>query len=473
MLRLSCAIVLTWMIAASPVASAATEATERERPPSILIFLADDVSWKDFGCYGHPTIRTPNIDALAAEGLTFANAFLTTSSCSPTRISVLTGKYPHATGAEDLHMPLPEHQPFLPSLLKRAGYHTGHMLKTHYGPAGDAQFDWYARQVDRFPAFLDEAGDQPFFLWVGFRDAHRPYQPGTIDKPHTPADAVVPPYLADTPETRADLALYYDEIARMDGDIGTMLAELDRRGRTDDTLVVFFSDNGMPFPRAKGTLYDSGIGTPLIVKWPGVIEPGSVHNGLASVIDLAPTFLELAGLPVPADMQGGSLTPVLDDPSRPGLDAVFSERNWHNCDQHMRSIRTDRYKLIRNAYTDLPYGNPSDVSSCPSWNALQALKSRGALTPAQAQQFQVPRPEIELFDLQSDPDELENLAGRPEYADLVAELSGRLDDWIASTGDFPSTYRRRLDNTNRVTGEKFTTEIAPMIDPLPPGFGRR
>ena len=453
--------------------SANAQQTEPGRPPSIVVLLADDVSWKDFGCYGHPTIRTPNIDALAAGGLRFINAFLTTSSCSPTRISVLTGKYPHATGAEDLHMPVPEHQTFVSTLLHRSGYQTGHMLKTHYGPAGDAQFGWYGRQVDQVPAFLDEVGESPFFLWVGFRDAHRPYEDETIDEPHTNADAVVPPYLADTPETRADLARYYDEIARMDGDIGHIVKELKARDRFDDTLIVFFSDNGMPFPRAKGTLYDSGIGTPLICSWPNRIEAGAIHEGLVSVIDLAPTFLDVAGLSTPANMQGHSLVPVLDDPKRPGIDAVFSERNWHNCDEHMRSIRTERYKLIRNAYLDLPYGNPSDVSSSPSWNALQSLKAKTALSPSQAQLFQHPRPTIELYDLQVDPIESVNLADRPEFADILNDLSGRLDDWVAATGDFPPEYRRRDDNCDRESGEKFSNEIAPLTAPLPSGFGRR
>jgi arylsulfatase A-like enzyme len=209
------------------------------------------------------------------------------------------------------------------------------------------------------------------------------------------------------------------------------------------------------------------------MSWPSRITPATVHEGLASVIDLAPTFLEIAGLPTPADMQGRSMVPVLDDPARPGHAAVFSERNWHNCDEHMRSIRTLQYKLIRNAYLDLPHGSPSDVSSSPSWDALKALKARGALSPSQAQLFQAPRPPIELFDLQSDPDESTNLADLPEYASVVAELSGRLDDWVAATGDFPPIYRRRLDNCNRITGEKFTQDIAPMTDPLPPGFGRR
>ena len=239
-------------------------------PPNIVVFLADDVSLGDFGCYGNAGIRTPNIDALAKAGMRCRNAFLTTSSCSPTRISVLTGKYPHATGAEDLHMPLPDDQTFVSTRLhEQKGYVTGHMLKTHYGPNGNKQFQWYGKNVEEFPAFLDQAEGKPFFLWVGFHDAHRPYKKGAVEPPHNPSDVTVPPFLADTPETRADLALYYDEISRMDGHIGQMVAELKRRNLFDKTLIVFFADNGMPFPRAKGTLYDSGIATPLIVTWPG------------------------------------------------------------------------------------------------------------------------------------------------------------------------------------------------------------
>ena len=347
------------------------------------------------------------------------------------------------------------------------------MLKTHYGPNGDAQFDWYGKAVSEFPAFLDEAGERPFFCWVGFRDAHRPYRDGAIDEPHAAEDAVVPPYLADTSETRADLARYYDEIARMDGDIGAMVAELKRRGRFDDTIVIFFADNGMPFPRAKGSLYDSGIGTPMVISWPDRVAAGAVHEGLASVVDLAPTLLEAAGLPIPAEMQGHSMMPAFLDPTRPGHDAVFSERNWHNCDEHMRSVRTDRYKLIRNAYLDVPLGQPSDVSGSPSWNSLLDHRESGTLTPAQAEQFRAPRPAVELYDLASDPDELHNLAGRSEYADVLTELDALLDRWASATGDYPPAYRRRADNTDRVTGVKFSQEIPPMTDPTPPGFGPR
>lgn len=436
---------------------------EESARPNILVLLADDVSWKDFGCYGNKAVRTPNINHMAC-GLRFTNAFLTTSSCSPTRISVLTGKYPHATGAEDLHMPLPAGQRLVSSYLQSAGYFTGHMLKTHYGPNGMKQFQWYSKNVAEFPKFLDEAGERPFFMWVGFRDAHRPYKPGAVDPPHDPAKVQVPPYLADTPETRADLALYYDEIARMDGHIGQMTAELKRRKMSDNTLVVFFSDNGMPFPRAKGTLYDSGIGTPLLMTWPRVIPHCSVHKGLESVIDLAPTFLEVAGIEKPADMQGSSLFDVIKGPSQPGVEYVFSERNWHNCDHHMRSVRSQRFKLIWNPYTEVPFGHPSDCSRCPSWNALQSLKKSGGLAPQQALIFKSPRPKFELYDLEADPWEFHNLAADAKYSGQLAELKIALEDWRKRTGDVSPERRRRADNSNRVTGIKFTQKIPPLVE---------
>ena len=163
------------------------------------------------------------------------------------------------TRTEDLHTPLPDGERILPHILQARGYFTGHMAKTHFGPNAERQFQWYSKETAAaLPAFLDSAGTRPFFLWVGFHEPHRPYEPAPSAGGHSPARVAVPPHLADTPETRTDLALYYDAIARMDGAIGQMLAELERRRLRDSTLVVFLSDNGAPFPREKGTLYDSG-----------------------------------------------------------------------------------------------------------------------------------------------------------------------------------------------------------------------
>ena len=438
-------------------------AGEAQQPPNILVFIADDASWSDFGSYGNPHVRTPNLDALAAAGVVFDRAFLTTASCSPSRISILSGRYPHATGAEDLHSPLPAGVELLPGLLAQEGYTTGHMRKTHYGPEGERQFDWYAEETwEALPGFLDGAGDRPFFLWVGFRDPHRPYAPGAVDPPHDPAEVAVPPYLVDDAATRTDLALYYDEIARMDGEIGRMLAEVDRRGLRENTLVVFLSDNGMPFPRAKATAYDAGIRTPLIVSWPGITPAGTRYPGLTSVIDLAPTLLEAAGASVPESFHGTSFIAALRDQAAPGREYVFAERNWHNCDEHIRAVRGPRYKLIRNAYTELPLCTPADASRSASWYSLTAAREAGQLTRAQARLFEAPRPVIEVYDLEADPHELVNLAGRREVAQVARELSRVLDAWIERTEDFPPSRRRRADNTDRISGVKFSQKVPPL-----------
>lgn len=429
--------------------------------PNILIFVADDAGWRDSGAYGNEVIQTPNIDNLARDGLLFEQAFLTTAQCSPSRISILTGRYPHATGAEDLHMPLPEGTRILPGYLSEEGYYTGHMKKTHYGPHADAQFDWYSEKLsEAFPGFLEESGGKPFFLWVGFSDPHRSY--GDAPRVHDPADVIVPPYLADTPQTRADLARYYDEIARMDGQIGRFLDELEKRDQTGNTLVIFLSDNGAPFPREKGTVYDAGVRTPLIFHWPGRIEAGSRYGGLTSVVDLAPTLLELTGYSVPGSMQGKSIRGVLSDQTLPGREYVYSERNWHDTDEHIRSLRTERYKLIQNAYVELPHGTPADIGGSPSFRSLIERKKEGTLTKAQARLFEVPRPRIEMYDLQEDPWEVDNIAASSEHWKRARELAQQLNRWRERTGDFPSHRRVRADHTDRMTGVWFSKEIPPM-----------
>ncbi|MEX0599850.1 MAG: sulfatase, partial [Rhodothermales bacterium] len=312
------------------------------------------------------------------------------------------------------------------------------------------------------PAFLDEAGDRPFFLWVGFTDPHRPYD--SAPAVHDPSEVNVPPYLIDEPETRADLARYYDEIHRMDGQIGRFVDVLEERGLREHTLVIFLSDNGMPFPGAKGTVYDEGIRTPLIFTWPGRIEAGTTYGGLVSVVDLAPTILEIAGMETPTEMQGSSIAPILEDRDVEGRTYVFSERNWHNCDEHIRGVRSERFKFVRNAYTELPHGTPADASTSPTWYALKDAQRAGTLTAEQARIFAAPRPAVELYDLENDPWEMVNLAGRAEYEDVARELADVLDEWIRATDDFPPSERRRLDNTDRVTGVKFTMENPPFTD---------
>lgn len=451
-------------LATAAVATSGGSFAATAKRPNILVFVADDAGARHFGCYGNRSVRTPGIDRLSAEGITADKAMLTTSQCSPSRISILTGKYPHATGAEDLHMPMPERHTTVQGYLGNAGYFTGHMQKVHEGPHSDRQFHWYDKGLEEFPAFLDAAGNKPFFLWVAFDDPHRPYQDDTIAEPHHAREVEVPPYMADTRETRADIARYYDEIARMDGVIGRFLNVLGDRGLDEETLVVFLSDNGAPFPREKGTVYDGGVRTPLIFRWPGVVPQGVRHEGLMSVIDLAPTFLALAGVDVPGDMQGENIAAGLRDPALWRRSAAFSERNWHDCDEHIRSVRTERYRLVHNAYIELPFGSPADVTASPSWQALYELRKAGRLTDTQRPLFEAPRPEIEFYDTRNDTWELENLAADPRYQEEIAAHFSMLKAWMAATGDFPPERRRRAGYVDRITGVLFSLDVPPMFN---------
>jgi N-sulfoglucosamine sulfohydrolase len=452
------------MMAARPLALPAQG--EQSVRPNVVVFVADDLGWRDVGAYGNTVVRTPNIDRLARSGLRIVHAFGTTPQCSPSRISTLTGKYAHATRTEDLHTPLPVGERMLASDAQDQGYFTGIMGKTHIGKAGERQFQWYSPELSpAFPTFLDSAGTRPFLIWVGFHDPHRPYEGATRRSPHSPARVTVPPHLVDTPETRTDIVRYYDEITRMDGEIGRMLDELEGRKLRDNTLVVFFSDNGAPFPREKGTLYDAGTRTPLIFSWPAVIPAGSVYQrGLVSLIDLAPTILELMGASSRPGMQGRSFRALLADPqSDSARTHVFSERNWHDCDEHQRAVRSQRFKLIRtDAYTELPLCVAADIGGSPSFRGLQARARAGRLTAAQRRLFEVPRARLELYDLTADPWELLNVAADPRYAAEVRELALMLQAWAEESDDFPAAYRIRDDNTDRITGLLFTPKIPPL-----------
>jgi arylsulfatase A-like enzyme len=352
-----------------------------------------------------------------------------------------------------MHVSLPDSVKLLPYYLKQKGYFTGNMLKTHYGPAGERQFQWYSNRLQDFKTFLDSASHSPFFMWVGFKDPHRPYDRSQYKTPFDPAKVIVPPYLADTPETRQDLANYYSEIIRLDESIGWMLTELEKRNLRENTMIVFVSDNGAPFPGAKGTLYDAGIGTPLILNWQKELKSGKTYDRLVSSIDLAPTVLEVAGIKPPADMPGKSLIGIISDNQDYSRKYAFSERNWHGADEHIRSVRTLEYKFIANAFEHLPHGSPSDIVESPSWLDLYTLKDQRKLTSAQGRLFKYPRPVEELYDVRTDPYEMKNLASDPRYAGIVKEMRDALHQWSLSSDDVAPTDNPKVDKTDRFTGK--------------------
>lgn len=405
--------------------------------PNFVLLISDDQSAPDVGCYGNTATNTPNLDRLAREGMRFEYVFATSPQCSPSRSSILTGRSAHATGTARLHSPLRPHERTILEPLKDAGYFVGSYRKVHLGKQFWSRWD-FVGGAKPFSAFFEERPkDRPFFLHIGFYDPHRPYRPGAFSSPFDPARVVVPDFLPDTPAVRRDLARYYDEIGRMDGDVGEILDLLQKYGVAENTLVVFISDNGMPFPGTKGTLYDPGIHVPFIARWPGRIKPGGVSSGLVSLIDLPPTWLEAAGIPVPPIMEGHSLLKLLEGGDRWPREAIFAERNWHDHLDLIRAVRTRRYKLIRNYRPELSYRPVNDLWRSPSWRSILQLKEEGKLSrPLFQRLFAQPRPEVELYDLQQDPGEMTNLARDPAQAETITRLEEMLSKWMNNTNDF-------------------------------------
>ena len=451
-----CTIVAASLSFASPVFAEKEKEKSESVPPNIILVIGDDISVDDFGCYGHPNIRTPNVDKLAAGGLRFTNAYLTTSQCSPTRCSVITGRYPHNTGAPELHMGLPKGQIMFPAILKKAGYYTAAAGKWHMGTYARSAFDKVVNSSpggeERWVQFLQQRPkDKPFFMWFASNDAHRGWTADKHAKRHTPEDAVIPPYLIDNLKARKDMAKYYDEVQRLDRYLGEVVKELKKQNVFENTIIIFMADNGRPFPRCKTRLYDSGIKTPLVVHWPaGMKQKNVVSESLVSVIDIAPTILELAGLKLPQSFQGVSMTPLLADPKTSIRKYVFSEHNWHAQIAHERMVRRGNYVYIRNAHPELSQ-IIALTGACPNLKELRKLAKENKLTVAQMDPFLKPRPAEELFIVSNDPDQLKNIAGNPEYSKVMDDMRKLMDEWQSRTGDTtppldkatPDRYDRR------------------------------
>lgn len=407
--------------------------------PNFIFFITDDVGWNDLGCYGNEFVKTPNLDALAGRGMRFDNAYLTISSCSPSRCSIITSRYPHNTGAPELHTPLPDDQVRFPKLLRDAGYYTMLSGKNHIAkltetfetisgggkPSGSE--DWVELLANR-------PEDRPFFAWFASYDAHRDWQIDDGNHIYDPAEIEVPPFLYDGPMTRQDLADYYHEVTRTDTTMGKLVAELKRQGIEDNTYIIYMADNGRPFPRCKARLYDSGIKTPFLMACPGKIEP-AVSESLISSIDVGPTVLDLAGVEKNKMMQGVSLVPVLENPSATVRDIAFAEQNWHVFQAHQRAVRTGDFLFIRNAFPDLQVLSMESDPSFPTGEELWAKHAAGELNENQKDIFQKPRPVRELYQVSDDPLQLNNLAGKEEFAEILTEMEGLLDDWTETTGD--------------------------------------
>ena len=418
---------------------------EPKGPPNIVFIIADDISWNDFGCYGNDQVNTPHIDRLAREGLKFNNMYLTASSCSPSRTSIISGRYPHNTGAAELHTPLPAHLTVFPEQLQEAGYFTAASGKWHMGEAAKRGFDTLAI-TDIGPGgekhwlnlLKERPRDQLFFLWLASTDAHRGWSADTIENPVDPDQLTVPAGLADLPGTRRDLASYYNEIARFDRYVGEVHREIIRQGEAPNTVIIVCADNGRPFPRAKTRVNDAGMKTPFIFWWPqGIARHGTEKDALVSIIDLAPTLTDLAGLEPDRYYQGRSFKQLIRDEEAPDTfrNFLFAEHNWHDYEAYERMVRSEEYLYMYNGRPQFANQGPADAVTSPSMKDIYAVLDTGNTDTALLDVLMAPRPQEELYKVADDPDQLHNLAGDSACLEVLREMRSVLHTWQEQTAD--------------------------------------
>lgn len=404
--------------------------------PNIVWIMAEDIS-TELACYGHPAVKTPNLDHLAGQGIRYTHAFCTAPSCTPSRNAMMTGVYQTKTDTQDQRrrgITLPTEIKPITHLLRRAGYHTaigcGYSDKTDLNFKAEPLFDdkdWLSRNQG-----------QPFFAQISLHITHRQtYGWGKVRRqsknPVLPEDVQLPPYFPDHPVCRNDWAEYLDAIEKADSQVGEILERLEAEGIADNTVVIFIGDNGRCHLRGKCWLYDSGIHVPLIIRWPGRLKPNSVNDDMISMIDISATILDIAGAEMPAYLDGH---PIMG-PRAKKRDYIFAARDLiDEVMDHIRCVRTRRFKYIRNYTPENGYHECNYVQkNRPMLAVIKELHARGKLTQAQQLLMAKTKPKEELYDLYADPHEVNNLAQSPENQMTLDKLRTLLDEWIADTKD--------------------------------------
>ncbi len=435
--------------------------TSNAGKPNILLIVGEDHG-VELSCYGDPVIKTPRIDKLASDGILFESGYVTQSVCSPSRSTIFTGLYPHQNG----HLGLATHQyamyrkwPTTYSLLKKAGYRTGLIGKTHINPADavEASVDFRYQKKSNFSkrkvadyalkaGEFFRAGDEPFFMTVNYPDAHWPLQGKVNGLPETQVDSKrvqVMPYIGgENPRMRKVVQNYYDCMLRLDACVGQLLKQLEDSGKADNTLVVFIGDHGAQMGRGKVTVYEGGMRVPYIVRWPGVSKPNVRSKALVSTTDLLPTFMDAAGVPAPTGLPGKSLRPALKGTADRGFrEYLACERN---CDAAQltfpqRTIRDARYKLIHSPVRDRedPAARYYRVHGASHWAGCltdEELAGASEQTKAGYARWLNP-PEYQLYDLQDDPHEWNDLSADPKHAKVKKRLQAALKRWQDDTRD--------------------------------------
>jgi len=439
--------------------------------PNILLVLSDDHSVPHLGCYGNKDIKTPNLDAFAAEGIRMNRAYVSSPQCVPSRVAIFTGMSAVKANMTRFSAPLPETIKIFPEILREKGYFSGVAGRTYHmdgharimAPETRDVFEankliTFNRRLDyvnelfnhkgyheKFEEFLDSVPKgKPWCLQLCFDDPHRPLDTMAIPVPHDPKNLTLPEKFPDTQLVREDFARYYDEISRLDGMFGQVLEILKNRKLDTNTIVVFMGDNGGAILRGKGTLYEYGLNVPMLIRWPGTIKPNSVSNKLVAAEDLSVTFLDVAGIQKQNEMQGESLLPLLKGEPFEGHQYIYAQRGAHGYSlpnttsefDLSRCVLNDQFKLIYNVLWPQPF-SPVDMHQLSVWTDLAERNRQGELEDKYKRTlFQTPRPMFELYDLKNDASEMTNLIDRPEYAAIQHELKAKLQERVILEHDF-------------------------------------
>lgn len=438
-----------------------------------FVFIgAEDIS-PSLGCYGDPDAITPNLDRFASQGAKFTRCFTHAPVCAPSRSGLITGMYPTTIGSHHMRSTLLKPPPTFTEELRKAGYFVAWPGKTDFNfnapkAAFDSTQNWMTKGELK----------EPFFAYINFTITHESqiraskgqYEKNTASltpaQRRDPSKVKLPPYYPDTPEVRKDVATYHENITAMDQLVGNVLQWLDDKKLTERTVVVFFGDHGWGMSRGKRWLYDSGLHAPLLVRWPGKIKPGSVREDLVAFVDLAPTFLTLAGVKLPERMQG---QPFLGDNVKPRTYIYAARDRMDETFDRIRAVRDTRYKYIRNFYPQLPYAQHIlYMDEMPTMQVWRKLNQEGKLNDVQKLFFAPTKPKEELYDTATDPHEVKNLAESPAHQEKLKELRTALDRWMTDTKDLGGTPETDLIKQGLVA-DRLTTEYADRIKKHPAG----
>lgn len=409
--------------------------------PNIVFIIADDCTFRDIGCYGGQA-HTPNIDALAKQGMRFTQCFQAAPMCSPTRHNIYTGLYPVKSGAYPNHTFAKAGTKSVVQYLKKHDYRVALSGKTHISPRDIFSFE-YSGSKNPDMAVIDKmfgdckSSNTPFCLFACSNEPHTPWNKGDPSR-YDAAKVKLPPYFVDTPETRKGMVNYLAEITYYDGQVGQIVKLLDKHGIADNTLLVVVSEQGSSYPFAKWTCYDSGLQSACIVRWPGKVKAGIVSDAMIEYVDMLPTFIEAAGGTPAKVLDGNSFMPVLKGTATTHKDFVYgimTTRGIINGSTTfgIRSVRSSQYKYILNFTPEIKFRNACVKSATfKSWQAKAAAGDKDAADKVNRYEN---RPGEELYAITDDWYEWKNLAEDPKYASVKAELRQKLDVWMQAQGD--------------------------------------